>query len=96
MMAKFSYDINSYKLKAALISKDTGRIVGAVDILKHKRQGDFITARGHNVVLGEDDFDLHVHASRLPFMVDRRIFWIVVFTITAIGLGTLLSLFKLK
>ncbi|MEO6523040.1 MAG: hypothetical protein ABIN91_15260 [Mucilaginibacter sp.] len=94
--ARFSYDINSYKLKTVLISKKTGRISGSPQLLVHERSGDFIGAKGERILLGEDLYDLHVHGSRLPFMIDRRIFWLVVFAVALIGIGTLLSIFKIK
>jgi hypothetical protein len=96
LKARFSYDINSYKLKTQLIGKGTGRITGAAELLRHELTGDFITAYGEGIVLGDDLMDLHVHGSRLPFMIDRRLFWLVIFAIAIIGVGTLFSILKLK
>lgn len=94
--ARFSYDVNSYKLRTALISKETGRIACSPAILQHKRTGDFIRGNGEQIILGADSYDLHVHGSRLPFMIDRRVFWLVIFAIAVVGIGTLLSIFKIK
>jgi len=94
--AHFSYDINSYKLRTALIDKETGRISGFPPLLQHERIGDFIHGKGEQFVLGANSYDLHVHGSRLPYMIDRRVFWLIIFAIAIIGVGTLISIFKLK
>lgn len=78
--AKFSYHISSYKLKTVQIDNSTGRIMHDTGLIQHNRIGDYIHGYGDDVTLSPGGIlDLHVHGSRLPFMIDRRIFWIVVF-----------------
>jgi len=96
LTARFSYDINSYKFKAAVIDNETGRICGKAEVMTHQRTGDFIQVTGSEMIVGENSLDLHMHASRLPLMIDRRIFWLVIFIVTIIGISTLLSILKLK
>lgn len=93
--AKFSFDINSYKFKTFLIDDETGGITKDIDILKHKKVGDYIYGDGENLTINNNgNIDLHIHASRLPFMIDRRLFWICIFIWIFLGVSGLFSLIK--
>ena len=94
---RFSYDVNSYKLKTQYINKDTGRIEFDTEQIKHYRVGDYIYGYGENIYLqNKGKLDLHVHGSRLPFMIDRRLFWIFIFLWTLLGVSGLIGFFKFK
>lgn len=95
VVAHFSYHISSHRLKTALIDQETGRIDYDTEFIKHWRTGDYIYGTAEELTIPDTGtLDLHVHGSRLFFKIDRRIFWILVFVFTLIGLSGLLLLSK--
>jgi len=96
IIAHFSYHISSYRFKTAFIHQETGRIEYDTEFIKHWRTGDFIYGTAEELVIPDTGcLDLHVHGSRLPFKIDRRIFWILVFVFTLVGVSGILLLAKL-
>jgi hypothetical protein len=95
VIAHFSYHISSHRFKTVLIDEATGRITFDTELIKHWRVGDFIHGRAETVAIPDNGIlDLHVHGSRLPFKIDRRIFWIFIFLLSVIGIGGILVLVK--
>jgi len=79
---RFSYHISSYKVKSCIINTKTGRIIRNSKSIKGIRIGDNIYLKGEDVLLStKNQIDLHVYGSRLPFFMDRRIIWIIVYLI---------------
>lgn len=95
IVARFSYDINSHRFKTQYIDPNTGRIRFDTHLIDHWRVGDYIYGQAKGVTLREHgSLDLHVHGSRLPFKMDRRYFWLVVYVLALLGTGGIISLFK--
>lgn len=96
IIVHFSYHISSYRFKTVLIDQETGRIKYDAKLIKHWRIGDYIYGKSEDLTIFDNGgLDLHVHGSRLPFKIDRRIFWILLFIFAFLGVGGIISLIRL-
>lgn len=87
--AKLSYVIRRYKLHEWYFNRETGRKVLREKIFNQKKCGDIFTLNTKNLQLdSQTELNIHVTGTRIPVMIRRDIFWLIIFII---ALSILLS-----
>lgn len=89
LKARFSYKIRAYKFKERYFNSITGKQLFLKKSCNTTKEGDLITVNSKQIVLKENvEFDIHLTGSRLPYILRRDVFWLIIF---AISLGIILS-----